>query len=39
MVARLYKEGDYISLDGTTGNIYGGDIATVEPEITGTLEH
>lgn len=30
-----YKEGDYISLDGSTGNIYGQDIPTVEPEISG----
>jgi pyruvate,orthophosphate dikinase len=30
-----YKEGEYISLDGSTGNIYGGVIKTVEPEITG----
>ena len=29
------KEGDYISLDGSTGNIYGEDIPTVEPEISG----
>ncbi|MEG1147690.1 MAG: pyruvate, phosphate dikinase, partial [Niameybacter sp.] len=30
-----FGEGDYISLDGSTGNIYGEDVATVEPEITG----
>lgn len=30
-----YKEGDYISLDGSTGNVYGGKINTVEPEISG----
>lgn len=30
-----YKEGDYISLDGSTGLVYGEDIPTVEPEITG----
>ncbi len=29
------KEGDYISLDGSTGNIYNEDIATVDPEISG----
>ena len=34
----VYKEGDYISLDGSTGNIYGEDIPTVEPEITGDFE-
>ena len=33
-----YKEGDYISLDGSTGNIYGEDVATIEPEITGDFE-
>ena len=30
-----FKEGDYISLDGSTGNIYGMDIPTVSPEISG----
>lgn len=29
------KEGDYISLDGSTGNIYNEDIPTVDPEISG----
>ena len=29
------KEGDYISLDGTTGNIYGEAIPTVEASISG----
>lgn len=33
-----FKEGDYISLDGSTGNIYGEKVATVEPEITGDFE-
>ncbi|MBQ7083798.1 MAG: pyruvate, phosphate dikinase, partial [Anaerotignum sp.] len=35
---QTFKEGDYISLDGSTGNIYGEDIATVEAEITGNFE-
>jgi len=30
-----FKEGDFISLDGGTGNIYGEDIKTVEPSISG----
>ena len=30
-----FHEGDYISLDGTTGKIYKGDIKTVEPSIGG----
>lgn len=33
--SRTFREGDYISLDGTEGNVYGVDIKTVEPEITG----
>ncbi|CRZ35052.1 pyruvate phosphate dikinase [Herbinix hemicellulosilytica] len=32
------KEGDYISLDGSTGNIYLGDIPTVDAEISGNFE-
>jgi len=30
-----YKEGDYISIDGSTGNVYAGQIKTVDPEISG----
>ena len=30
-----YREGDYISLDGSTGNIYAGDLPTVPAQITG----
>jgi len=32
---QVFKEGDYISIDGTTGYVYGEEIKTVEPEITG----
>ncbi len=32
------KEGDYISLDGSTGNIYVGDIPTVEASISGNFD-
>jgi len=32
---KVYHEGDYISLDGSTGNVYGHAIKTVEPEISG----
>lgn len=32
---KRYNEGDWISLDGSTGNIYGGSIATQEAELTG----
>lgn len=31
----VFNEGDYISLDGSTGNVYGEDIKTVEPAISG----
>ncbi len=34
----IYKEGDYISLDGSTGNVYGEKIKTVEPNISGNFE-
>ena len=34
----VYHEGDYISLDGSTGKIYDGDIKTVEPSISGNFE-
>jgi len=32
---RTYFQGDWISLDGSTGNIYGEAIPTVEPSISG----
>ena len=34
-----YKEGDYLSLDGTTGNVYVGEITTEEPAISGDFEN
>ena len=38
LAGNTYKEGDYISLDGSTGNIYGEDVATIEAGITGDFE-
>jgi len=32
---KAYHEGDYISLDGSTGNVYGVAVKTTEPEISG----
>ncbi len=29
------KEGDWVSLNGSTGTVYAGKIATVDPELTG----
>ncbi|MFV0440809.1 MAG: pyruvate, phosphate dikinase [Lachnospirales bacterium] len=34
---KVYKEGDEISLDGSTGNIYGEAIPTTEAEISGNF--
>ena len=31
---RKYAEGDWISLDGSTGNVYGEQLPTIEPEMT-----
>jgi len=38
LAGRTFKEGDYISIDGSTGNIYGEDIKTVSPKISGDFE-
>ena len=32
---KKYVEGDWISLDGSTGNVYGEKLPTVAPEMTG----
>ncbi|MFZ2285222.1 MAG: pyruvate, phosphate dikinase, partial [Lutibacter sp.] len=32
---KVYNEGDWISLNGSVGNIYEGNLATVEPELCG----
>ncbi|MEN8226257.1 MAG: pyruvate, phosphate dikinase, partial [Bacteroidota bacterium] len=32
---KSYKEGDWISLNGTTGEVYDGKIATIDPELSG----
>ena len=35
---RILKEGDYISLDGSTGSVYAEEVKTVEASITGNFE-
>lgn len=35
---KVYKEGDYLSLDGSTGKVYDGIIDSIEPEISGYFE-
>ena len=34
----IFKEGDYLSIDGATGLVYGENIKTVEPDISGNFE-
>ena len=34
---KVYKEGDFISLNGTTGEVYEGKIETVEPKLSEDL--
>ena len=37
LAGRTYHEGDWISIDGSTGNIYGEAVATVEATISGNF--
>jgi len=35
---KVYHEGDYLSLDGSTGTVYDGEITLMEPSISGDFE-
>ena len=35
MGGKVYKEGDWISLNGSTGEVYEGQVPTVEPDLSG----
>ncbi len=35
---KVFKEGDYLSLDGSLGNVYGEEIKTVPASISGNFE-
>lgn len=35
---KVYREGDYLSLDGSTGSVYGQKILTKEAEISGDFQ-
>lgn len=35
MGGQTFKEGDWISLNGSTGDVFDGDIKTVDPELSG----
>ena len=37
LAGKTFVEGDYISIDGSTGNIYDGIIETVDAQIAGTF--
>ena len=37
LAGKEFHEGDFISIDGTTGNIYEGEIKTVDATIAGTF--
>ncbi len=37
LAGETFKKGDYISLDGTTGKIYKGDIKTVDATVSGNF--
>ena len=34
---KVYKENDFISLNGSTGEVYDGQIKTIDPELSGTF--
>ncbi|MDO5441279.1 MAG: pyruvate, phosphate dikinase, partial [Bacillota bacterium] len=38
LAGKIYKEGDVISIDGSTGNIYAGEIKTVDATISGDFK-
>jgi len=38
LAGKTYHEGDFISIDGSTGNIYDGIIPTVDAQIVGEFE-
>lgn len=38
LAGKTYHEGDWISIDGSTGNIYDGQIPTVDAKIAGEFE-
>jgi len=36
---QVYKEGDWLSIDGTAGNVYAGEVKTAPSEIVAALIH
>lgn len=38
MDGKVYKEGDWISLNGSTGEVYEGKVATMDPTLSGDFD-
>ncbi|MCK4919484.1 MAG: pyruvate, phosphate dikinase [Bacteroidales bacterium] len=38
MDGKVYKEGDWISLNGSTGEVYDGEVATMDPSLSGDFD-
>jgi Phosphoenolpyruvate synthase/pyruvate phosphate dikinase len=36
--AKVFREGDYLSINGSTGNVYEGDLPVVESEIIQVIQ-
>ncbi|MEI6731928.1 MAG: pyruvate, phosphate dikinase [archaeon] len=34
----IYKEGDYLTLDGSTGEVFSGQLPVIDPELAGDFE-
>ncbi|HVW20760.1 MAG TPA: pyruvate, phosphate dikinase [Opitutaceae bacterium] len=39
VAGRIFKEGDFLSIDGTTGTVYGGEVKTAPSEVIQGLIH
>ena len=37
VAGKVFKEGDFISINGTDGNVYEGELKTMPPELTGNF--
>jgi pyruvate,orthophosphate dikinase len=35
---KILKEGDFITLDGSTGEVFNGALSVVDPELSGDFE-
>jgi pyruvate,orthophosphate dikinase len=35
---KIFKEGDMITLDGSTGEVFAGPLAVIDPELSGDFD-